>query len=464
MIVRILSASIEDLTGVATTFYMGKAATVVPIVVACTSFISSAFIILIAWKSGRNTSYHRIMCFMSAWEMVRSLCIAMSTLPMPKDVIYPYYGQSFGNVKTCEAQAFLLLFGGGMTISTSVFLNLYYLLTIRYYVKEETLKKYLEPIFLIGNIAVSLVVPVTFQMSDYLNPTPYETSCAVGPYPFFCDNVGIPCTRGEPQDMAMQNVFRNFVISFGSLEFIIFTVSMVLIISTFYKSDRELARRLKQEDNTDGDHDSQLGPLRSRRFMTKIIAQQAFMYFSALVLTWIFLVLSFFQDNALIAACKQIFVPLRGTLNMIIFVHHKVYAIRISDTDLSYFQALMVLLHDTKNVPENRVSNIEMVSGNSFEQNFHQMYKGLKAMRINDGQSVVSVEDSCCKEIPGKLEQVSEESVINHFDVDEHVSAMTCHEDLLLSVNEQLSTASGQKSEFQELYGEDIESVKTPHD
>jgi hypothetical protein len=41
---------------------------------------------------------------------------------------------------------------------------------------------------------------------------------------------------------------------------------------------------------------------------------------------------------------------------------------------------------------------------------------------------------------------------------------MTCHEDLLLSVNEQLSTASGQKSEFQELYGEDIESVKTPHD
>jgi hypothetical protein len=444
---------------------MGKVATVVPIVVAITSFISCAFIICIVWKSGRNTSYHRIMSFMSAWEMIRSLCIAMSTLPMPKDVIYPYYGHSYGNVKTCEAQAFLLLFGGGMTISASSFLNLYYLLTIRYNVREETLRKYIEPVFLIGNTAISLVVPVTFQMNEYLNPTPYETYCAVGSYPFFCDDVGIPCIRGQPQNMQMQNVFRNFVISFGSMEFIIFTVSMVLIISTFYKSDRELARRLKDEENSaDHDQESELAPLRSRKFMTKIIAQQALMYFAALVLTWGFLVLSFFQDIVFIAACKQIFVPLRGTLNMIIFVYHKLYAIRMSETDLTYFQALMVLLDDTKNVPDDRVSNIEMVSTNTFEHNFRQMYKGLKVMRMSDGQSISikdSIDDLRPRENPEKYEQISEESVRNHIDDDEQDSAVLSHEDLVLSDFGHLSTGSNQMFGSQPFYFDD-DSVDSP--
>jgi len=452
---RKLSISIDELQGGdAAKFYMGKVATVVPIIVASVSFISSAFIILIIWKSRRNTSYHRIMSFMSIWEMVRSLCIAMSTLPMPKDVIYPYYGQSLGSVKTCEVQAFLVLFAGGMTISTSAFLNVYYLLPIRYYVQEETLKKYLEPLFLIGNIAVSLVVPSKFQNSEYLNPTPYETYCGVGSYPFSCDDVGIPCLRGKPQYLFMNNTFRNFVIASGTVEFIIFTASMVLIISTFYKSDRELARRLQQEEkNTDNDHDHQddeIAPLRSRRFMTKVIAQQAFMYFSALVLTWSFLVMSFFQDNMIIAACKQIFVPLRGTLNMIIFTYHKLFAIRMSETDLSWFQALTVLLDDTKNIPEDRVSNIEMISSNSFDYNIHQiMYQGLNAMRMNHDDALsVSGKDSSFQEISsGKQEQVSSESVINNIDGDEQNSAITYRGDLLFSDFGQSSTVNKQEDE-----------------
>lgn len=424
--------TLNDLNDDASRFYMGKTAIILSIISASSSFLSSAFIILVVWKSRRNTSYHRIMVFMSGWEMLRSLCIALSTIPMPKDVMYPFYGPSFGTFQTCEAQAFLALFVGGMTISTSTFLNVYYLLTIRYFVKEETMKHYWEPIGLFTIISLSLVAPIILLRKEYLNPTPYETYCMVGSYPFFCDGNLIPCIRGKPFTTGIQDSFRDFVLGIGTLEMIVLTVSMVLIIHTFYKSDRDLTQRLKKEMKSDHDHDSEIAPYRTRKFMTKVIAQQALMYVSALLLTWIFLVISFFKTTVSIAVCKEIFVPLRGTMNMLIFVYHKLYALRRTDADLSHFQALMLLIGDTKNVPEDIVSNIEMISSHSLENNFKQMYSGLRLMKMHDGFSVSGKEEADSNnDILSNDDKINGESIANHFDDD----VMTLDEHHLQSTN-----------------------------
>ena len=330
-----------------------------------------------------------------------------------------------------------------MTISTSTCLNLYYLLTIRYNVTEETLKRYLEPSFLVFNVIVSFIMPVTFLKSDYLNPTPYETTCAVGPYPFSCNDIDIPCIRGRSQFSELHNLFRNLVISSSSIEFVIFTISMALIIDTFYKSDRELAKILREEhtrmdhsnrEERDVGYNSKVAPVLSRRFMTKIITQQALMYFSALVLTWVFLVISFFKDCVLIAACKMLFVPLRGTLNMLIFVYHKVYAMKMSDDELTYFQGLILLIDDTKNVPEHNVSNIEIVSNNTFELRVGQMYKGLKVMdRMQEEESVLE-NDSILEENKKNIDHMLYgESVVNHIDGDEDISTHASHDNGVIS-------------------------------
>jgi hypothetical protein len=301
------------------------------------------------------------MAFMSAWEMVRTLCIALSTLPMPKDVVYNYYGNSYGNVQTCEAQAFVLLVATGLTLFSNVFLNLYYLLAIRYNVNESTLKKYLEPIFLVLSLAFSLILPILYLKIEYLNPTPYEAFCNVGIYPNPCgpqEEGATPCIRGEALSVDMHKFFRNFVISMISIELSILIVSMLLIVMTFYKRDVELARRLKEMKNGEAE---ELNPLRSSRFTSKIIAQQALMYFTAMFLSWSFFAISFYKETTTISVLKQIFFPLRGMMNMFIFVYHKLYALKKSHSNISYFRAFRYLIGHTKNVPEDVVSNLEIV-------------------------------------------------------------------------------------------------------
>ena len=117
-------------------FYFTRTASVLQSCSGTLSFFSSATIIYIILKSKSNTEYHRIMVFMAFWDMVSSSMFAISTIPMPKDVIYPYGGPSFGNIRTCEAQAFLIWVGIPFTSSTNMLLNIYYLCTVRYKINE----------------------------------------------------------------------------------------------------------------------------------------------------------------------------------------------------------------------------------------------------------------------------------------------------------------------------------------
>lgn len=66
---------------------------------------------------------------------------------MPSDVVYDYAGPSFGTKETCEALSFILPSAAGLILMSNILLNIYYLCTIRYNVKQESFQKYAEPIF-----------------------------------------------------------------------------------------------------------------------------------------------------------------------------------------------------------------------------------------------------------------------------------------------------------------------------
>ena len=113
-------------------FALTKAGIIVPATSGSLSFLSSCFILISILRSKQNTPYHRIMFFMSIWDAITSFCYALTTIPMPSDVVYDYAGPSFGTKETCEAQSFILLSAAGLILMSNILLNIYYLCTIRY--------------------------------------------------------------------------------------------------------------------------------------------------------------------------------------------------------------------------------------------------------------------------------------------------------------------------------------------
>lgn len=125
---------------------------------------------------------------------------------------------------------------------------------------------------------------------------------------------------------------------------------MVLIVHTFYVNDKMLKRVMHKrtgslrpadiQNNSDESFVRASNPLRAHtgsmmridhqnlqttRLMTKIVTQQAAMYIMAFIITWVFVIVSFFEDNSGIGTFKCLFQPLQGFFNFIIFLYHKVF-------------------------------------------------------------------------------------------------------------------------------------------
>jgi hypothetical protein len=61
------------------------------------------------------------MTFMSLCDLIQSVCMALGTIPMPKDSIYKFDGPMLGTLSTCTAQAYIVFWG----LTTGMFLNLF---------------------------------------------------------------------------------------------------------------------------------------------------------------------------------------------------------------------------------------------------------------------------------------------------------------------------------------------------
>ena len=93
-----------------------------------------------------STTYHRIMASMSIFDIIASLAMAVSTLPMPSDDILRYDGPMIGNKVTCQIQGyivFLALTGGG---TLYMCLSWYFVCSITFRMSLEKIRKRIEPI------------------------------------------------------------------------------------------------------------------------------------------------------------------------------------------------------------------------------------------------------------------------------------------------------------------------------
>ena len=134
---------------------------------------------------------------MSSADCLTSLAIALTTIPMPKDVIYPFEMPSYGNIATCEAQGLIFMMGNGLGLCMNGILNIYYLCTLRYNMPEKTFRCYLEiPLYIAAFVLCVTVPSVTLIKEELLNPSPSYPFCVPNTYPLGCTKADNPECRG----------------------------------------------------------------------------------------------------------------------------------------------------------------------------------------------------------------------------------------------------------------------------
>ncbi|GFH62091.1 hypothetical protein CTEN210_18567 [Chaetoceros tenuissimus] len=348
-------------------FAFTTAGVVLPSISGSLSFISSGLIMYIVLKSKQNTAYHRIMFFMSFWDALSSLSIALTTLPLPSDVIYDYSYGSYGDIQTCAVQAFTILFGTGLVLFSNILLNIYYLCTIRYGVTDAKFRLYAEPIFLFISTALSLVQPVYFATTDTLNPTPNDAYCMIGVYPEEClSNDEIECIRGDKDTFE----FHQYVLSISVFaQVIILIVTMLFILHTTWFSGQ-------QDDSS----------------KVKTVAMQAFMYLIACLLTWVSAaIFAMVPDNKAIDAFATFFFPLQGFFNLLIFAYHKVYAYKTFNSFLLTTDIIKLLFTNPEKFKNEYVTGIENVErmhqSRNMEDMFQQNEQGPEFFRDDSGSA-----------------------------------------------------------------------------
>ena len=204
------------------------------------SAVSSILVIVFIVRSRQlSSAYHKIMLFMSFWDVVSSIAVSLATLPMPSDVheIYPFVGMAIGDTTTCTAQGLVITVGFLYTMWSNCTLSFYYVCTIRYGMTDE----YINARILPAMLAISTVCVWTYNVMglEYgaFNPRPFEPFCLVGPYPHNClEDDGVECIRGEmPKSVEM--FFLMTAIVTGLTFMLCMVSSMILVIVTVYKAE-----------------------------------------------------------------------------------------------------------------------------------------------------------------------------------------------------------------------------------
>jgi hypothetical protein len=389
------------------TFYQSTAGFIIPTVTGAISCVSSLTIIFIILRSRRNTAYHRIMLLVSLSDVLSSTAIALTTIPMPADVIYSYAGPSYGTVATCDAQALMFAIGTTSSVSAICVLNIvYYLCKIVFSMEERTFSKTVEPLCFILSFPVGVIFPFILRSNGVFNPTPYESYCSMSLYPYRCnDSDAVDCIRGDLNDQVTTSLARAFlVVSLG-----IMGLSMLTIICKVYHDEKRMVQQrqicrpptkptnerndlaIPTQDKGEifADDDKNKAPPKSptaeedailhlQHGLTKTVSLQAAMYLSAFILSFSFTFLTIIQNKSgefpyaelkVVQVLKVVFQPSQGLFNMLIFIYHKLYQVKRVEKDLySTCDALRLVFGNPGEIPEKVISGILQVQLNEVEK------------------------------------------------------------------------------------------------
>ncbi len=509
------SSSMDSLNGISedTSFVFSTAAYMIPSVNGSLSAISSMVIMSIILRSSRQSRtscYHIIMFFMSFWDVIASIAVALNSLPMPSDVheIYPFASKARGTIGTCSAQGFIIWMGTFFVLSSNCALNVYYVCALRYGIAERTIKKFILPVMFVIAMTVSITVPIAalgMGESENINPHPVANVCLVAvKYPIGCtynetmnvemegrfldtgisssmngsDSNIIECIRGgAPYEEPWKNILRVVGFAFIGVTFIILVVSLFMVIITVFDAELTVWRARRMRTNERDDHGHGHGHAiinsnsRRRDFRrTRVIAFQAMLYIGAFILTWVWLVFRVitsrkgYHEQESLMVLTAFFMPLQGFFNAVIFTYQKTRTLRQVEAHLTCFQAWKQVIMKPSSVPETFISSVEIVDIDVRErrQGEYRYISGSPLRRTGRLSSSMNIENVLNINEEKSDDDIASDVNLNFemtpFDSNNYISSNNEVSDASINERQQQQQAQAQVEE------EDVDATELGHD
>lgn len=303
---------------------------------------SSSILILIIARSIPRFSivYHRIIFGISAADLLASMSIALTTIPMPKNLPEEIAisdsistGLRLGNDSTCNAQGFLIIFGMVSMLMFNASLWIYYTCSIALQIDERKFEKRIEPFLLLSPVVIALTLSISLLVRNGYGISEYRVCCTVV-------NAGdLNNTSTHVNGEMTRSIFVGFLSSVFALSLICF----LLIIYKIYRVEKELATKsrpiLRQSQGL------QIPRAIESYHNSKVIAVQATMYMLTIAFSFSTgLSITIFHGAQFVRIAYSLF-PLQGFFNLLIFISHKIHNYRRANPSTSRFRTLLLIFN-----------------------------------------------------------------------------------------------------------------------
>lgn len=364
------------------TYYFHKEVIIIGMSTATISSLSSLLILSIIFRSRTKlkTVYHRIMTVLSTSDLILSIPFVISTLALPKHQSFPFELPSYGNDTTCQLQGIAIIIGYGLIGWFSILLNIFHLCILKFEMQEMKFRKWIEIPFYILGIPIFLILPIFTAWGNF-------------------DATPLPWCAGKFQDANEKSKKDVRFITFIAISFGLLFLCMGLILKSFYTKKSNIQKEIRKasrastastdpdDEDTNMSQDQQeiiQAAIREKKEIlkhcqenSKKVTIQAVMYIFAFTFVIMFGFIEWFLNRGYIssshssrqavAVLRMIFQPLQGFFNMIIFVHQKVLTVQINDEDLTYAEALRIVIFHPSIMDHDegpKISNLEILLGN----------------------------------------------------------------------------------------------------
>ena len=352
-------------------------AIITPRITGSLSVVSSSILIYLIMRSDTklSTIYHRIMFGMAVADILSSAAMALTTIPMPRDLsnygfdTELWKGTRLGNQQTCTAQGFFFALGVIAMYGYNASLCTYYTCVIFFKMKERTIVKYVERFLLHpGPIIMSLSLSIPPIVLEKYNPTNFDVWCTL--------------SQGRGQGVVDQSVEESVLVLI-SLFLTYIVICFVLIIWRVVYIERQIRHAVN--DNSHDRNFLRRSPLESSETSlqrrgellnrvvetsdnTKVVFLQASAYILAFLVTLSmpFVRTLSLEESLWIFESQVILMPLQGLFNLIIFIAHKIYNYRrIHPNETRYYVLRKLFLGQAHD--DVLLSRISLVSVNEEE-------------------------------------------------------------------------------------------------
>ena len=328
-----------------------------PIPAVLSLFGAVAILSFVAADRGHKLSrvYHRLLAAMSIVSILMSFVLIPSTLMVPDHdvgrpdvIVVDYLWGSIGSWTTCQIQGCVMHFTALSLPSYTSCLSIYFLLMLRFQVKERTIAKYCEPLFHLVSVGYPLLTTLYALHNEYFNPLAIvQGACWISEYPPRCSmRDDTPCTRG----IGVSNFDFRFSACFLMFASVLMFINMSIIYCKVRRQERTVERRYTALVHSSSGHGQNRAPASTSQRM----ATQAFLYNGAFFVNYISMILlAFLKDSQIpslamysLVLTAKLFFPMQGFFLCCIYVRPRIQSLQRRQPQSSKFELFgQILFH-----------------------------------------------------------------------------------------------------------------------